>query len=132
MRIKNAKPEPIKDESETVKWETGKTYIEKVEIQQPDQLTVTTYSAPSGQSLPSLGGKPRICNRWGNAQNQCGAGIMIVAVIQAEDWIEIKKELLAETPEFWKPRKWKTRAGTLLVVMNVTLNVVVILMSLSF
>ena len=44
VQIEIVKPAPVKDESETAKWDTGKASIEKAEIQQPDQPMVITES----------------------------------------------------------------------------------------
>ena len=105
MHIEIAQPAAVMDESETVKWDIGKTSTEKAEIQQPDHPMVTTHCAPTRQSPPSQGVKPRISNLRRSAPSPYGAGVMIAAVIQAEDRNKTKKELLAVTDEFRKPRK---------------------------
>ena len=73
VNIKIAKPAPVKNESETVKWDTGRTYTEKAEIQQPNHPMVTNHCAPTQQFPPCQGVKPRISNHRRNAINRYGA-----------------------------------------------------------
>ena len=46
-----AQPAAVKDESGTVKWDTGKASTEKTEKQQPGQPMATTNCAPASQCL---------------------------------------------------------------------------------
>ena len=55
-----AQPAAVMDESDTVKWNTGKLSTEKAELQQSGQPVATTNCAHAGQSQSM---KPRISTR---------------------------------------------------------------------